>query len=135
MAGLLGEGGIGRLSGTCSSTSPATLADFRPSTGDNVSAGVDGKPCNTYAVRSGDTNSSYALMVQAFGLHTTNSTAGTGTAALPIYDGESEYLQLSEHANDLTLIKGWLENATGGALTSTATSGSYTVSGGVISRR
>jgi hypothetical protein len=128
MAGLLKEGGNILLSGTCSATSPATLADFRPEQGNGISKGPDGYPCNTYALANRDTTSGLILNVVVTGLHDNDT---TNAYAYPLYPNDSPIVfQKGEHANELVLIKGWLttvENAT--------TSSSAYVSGGVIVRR
>jgi hypothetical protein len=136
MASLLGEGGIAALSGTCSSSSPAVLADFSPDSGNGIGAGADGRPCNIYVVQHSDTQSTLAVMVQVAGINTTNSTAGTGTKALPIFSGGGyQAFQMTEHHDHILKVSAWLENATGGALTGSATSSSVFVAGGVCSRR
>ena len=133
MAGLLGEGGITALSGTCSSTSPATLADFRPETGDGISRGVDGRPCNIFTVTNNDTSGKYLLKVQVAGLHDFNATSNHyGAVCLPQVP---KPLQLVEHSNQLALVKAWLTDLAGVNLAGTDTASSVYVLGEVSSRR
>ena len=129
MAGLLGEGGIVSLSGTFNSASPATLADFTL-TGGQISIGPDGRPCNIYTVTLFDTNSAYLLAVRVTGLQD-NSTA---SKALVIPNVPQPF-QITEHANDLKQVKGWLTTNTGADLSGTATANSATVIGFVMGRR
>ena len=129
MAGLLGEGGIGILSGSVNSTTPAILADFRCNNG-RIRQGVDGMPCNGYSVSNRDTSSSFIVWVQVAGLNTTNSTSGTGTRAYPIYPGESQVFQMTLDSNDILLVSAWMTY-----LSNATTSSNTAVSGGVFLRR
>ena len=127
MASLLAEGGFASLSGTWSSASPATIADFRK--GQN-NKGLDGDAPNIYTVRNGGSTGESLVWVQIFGMHTTNSTVGTGTQGFPIWPGESQSFQMSEHNNEIALIKGWLTT-----VANATTSVSTTITGGKIGSR
>ncbi len=129
MAGLLGEGGVISLSGTFNSATPATLADFTP-TGGQIQKGPDGRGCNVYSLTLVDTSSSYLLAVRVSGLQE-NGTASKATC-IP---GVPQPFQITEHANDLRLVQGWLTNNAGADFTTTATASSATVIGFVMVRR
>lgn len=129
MAGLIGEGGLVILSGTCNAASPAILADFTCNNG-RIRQGPDGMPPNGYSVANRDTSSGLILWVQIQGLNTTNSNSGTGTRAYPIYPGETQPFQMSFDSNDLLQVRAWLTD-----LTNTPGVANAVVSGGVFIRR
>jgi hypothetical protein len=130
MAGLLGEGGIVALSGTCNSASPATLADFRYQEGDHISKGPDGRACNIYQVIQNDTGNTMLVKVRATGLQENNTTSGA--IAFPLIPLS---LQNEEDTNGIALVQAWPVTLAGADLTSTATANSVMVSGMVVSRR
>lgn len=127
MASLLAEGGFASLSGTWSAAAPATLADFRIGTNNK---GLDGAAPNIYTVRNGGSTGESLVWVQIFGLHTSNSTVGTGTQGFPIWPGESQPFQLGDHNNEIVLVKAWLTT-----VANATTSGSTTITGGKVSSR
>ncbi len=129
MAGLLGEGGIVSLSGSCNSAAPATLADFSL-TGGMRTVGPDGRAANIYNLTLADTNSAYLLAVRVRGLQENSTTS----KALVIPNIPHPF-QLRLNTNELTLVEGWLTDNAGADLTGNATSNSARVIGFVMGRR
>ena len=130
MASLLGEGGLTVLSGSCNSTTPATVADFRASSGNAIDKGVDGYPPNIFQLRNNDTNGTMAVKVRVDGLHVNNTTSG-----YTIMQNESVPFQLREHTDEIGCVLAWLVDYTGAELTGNATANAVILTGGIIGRR
>ena len=125
MASLLGEGGLGLLSGTASAATPVTLVDFRPSSGNAISNGADGRAVNAYTVHNGDTTGLYLVRGRVDGLQENNT-----ASAFTIWPGLDKTFQIGLNRNELTRITAWATDMSGNTF-----SGSITISGEPLSRR